>query len=119
MPRYVILLLVLWAVAGCSHTMTEFDILATRKVSLGRLASFNLTARAVRGEDTIHVIIVVPIEFRGHDLNAAINKAIDSVPGGVALVEGRIEEIKFIIPFLYSQLSYVVEGRVLVDPARR
>lgn len=119
MTRCLPVWLLVAALFGCTHTVTEFSILSTRKVEPGSLATFRRTLNPVEAEDTIHIVFVIPVELRGHDMNVAINKAIDSVPGGVALVDGKIEESKFQIPFIYGVWGYHVEGKVLVDPNRR
>jgi len=119
MARWLPVLLVMSALVGCTHTVTEFSILSTKKVEPGMLATYGRTANPVQAEDTIHIVFVIPVELRGHDMNVAINKAIESVPGGVALVDGKIEESKFQIPFIYGVWGYHVEGKVLVNPAQR
>ena len=115
MARWLPVLLVMSALVGCTHTVTEFSILSTKKVEPGMLATYGRTANPEQAEDTIHIVFVIPVELRGHDMNVAINKAIESVPGGVALVDGKIEESKFQIPFIYGVWGYHVEGKVLLS----
>ena len=47
----------------------------------------------------------------------AVNRAIEKVPGGVALVDAVVRYRSWYIPFIYGQNGFTVEGTVLVDPA--
>ena len=49
-------------------------------------------------------------------MKEAIDRAIESVPGAVALVDGVVTYSYFYIPYIYGQETYVVEGTPLIDP---
>jgi hypothetical protein len=49
-------------------------------------------------------------------LKKAVDKAIEQVPGGIALVDAVLKSKFFWIPYIYGNAGYVVEGSVLVDP---
>jgi hypothetical protein len=52
-------------------------------------------------------------------IRTAVARAIDSVPGGVALVDGSLNLTQRIcFPFIYADSKIVVEGTTLVEPAR-
>jgi hypothetical protein len=52
-------------------------------------------------------------------IRTALERAIDSVPGGVALVDGSIKlNQRIFFPFIYADSKIVVEGTPLVDPTR-
>ena len=45
-----------------------------------------------------------------------MDRAIESQPGAVALVDGVVSFKSWIIPFIYGQQKYIVEGSPLIDP---
>lgn len=114
---WVVLLASLLTMAGCVRTLMDFTLISTRNVDLSRMEEYERTARPHRGRDVVHWVLFFPLSWTGEpDLKAAIDRAILSVPGGVALVDGRIKEGRWYIPLLYGQHSIIVEGIPLVDP---
>lgn len=101
---------------GCVTRLTDFTVLSTKNVDLSRMGEYQRTEARVVGEDLKHVVIFVPMGVP--NAKEAIDRAIESVPGGVALVDGVIEHRWWYIPYIYGQLSYTAEGTVLVDPRR-
>ena len=67
-----------------------------------------------RGEgiDRIHVIITLPMGRP--DLKEAIDRAIETTPGAVALLDGVIYT-KFWTAIVYGQSQFAVEGTPLID----
>ncbi len=66
------------------------------------------------GIDKAHTLIFIPTGIPS--VKEALDKAIESQPGGVALVDGVITRRSFYIPLIYGQDWYEVEGTLLVDP---
>ena len=100
-------------------TVAKFSIVAPKPVRPAQIASARATRTKARGEDTNHIILIVPLRWRPHDMRVAMQQAIETVPGGIALLDCEVLETKFHIPFIYGYYAYVVEGRVLVDPLLR
>lgn len=71
------------------------------------------TARTV-GIDKIHIVSFIPTGIP--NVKEAMDNAIESKPGGVALVDGVITRRSFYIPLIYGQDWYEVEGVLLIDP---
>ena len=46
-----------------------------------------------------------------------MDKAIESTPGAVGLLDGVINKHYWYIPYIYGEVSYEVEGTPLIDPA--
>ncbi|MBN1444401.1 MAG: hypothetical protein JXA90_16940 [Planctomycetes bacterium] len=109
-------MLLLFAV-GCTTRLTDFTVLSTKNVDLSRMDTYERQSTRVTGEDKKHIIIFIPTGVP--NAKEAIDRAIESVPGGVGLVDGVIEHKAWYIPYIYGQTSYVAEGTVLVDPALR
>ena len=66
------------------------------------------------GEDKVSIIIFIPTGTP--NIKQAIDKAIQSVPGAVALLDGVITQKGWWIPYIYGETSYIVEGTPLIDP---
>lgn len=66
------------------------------------------------GVDKVHIVTFIPTGIP--NVKEALDKAIESQPGGVALVDGVITRRSFYIPLIYGQDWFEVEGTLLVDP---
>jgi hypothetical protein len=105
--------LLAFALVGCSVRMIDFTIISTKNVDLSKAGSFTRAKDRAVGEDLVHIIIIIPTGVP--NMKEATDRAIESVKGGVALVDGVLYSKAWWI--LYGQQSYVIEGTPLVDPA--
>jgi hypothetical protein len=119
MLRRLLLVGLLILFPACTHTVAKFSIVALKPVRPAQIASARAGRTKARGEDSNQIILIVPLRWRSHDMRVAMQQAIDSVPGGIALLDCEVLETKFHIPFIYGYYAYAVEGRVLVDPLLR
>jgi hypothetical protein len=118
MKRKLLLLVMgiaLIAVAGCTTRLVDFTLISTKNVDLSRGADFKRAPTRVEGIDKIHIIVFVPTGVP--NMKEAIDRAIESVPGAVAILDGVLSQRAWYIPFIYGQSMYVVEGTPLIDPA--
>ncbi len=106
--------LMLLSVSGCAVRLVDFTIISTKNIDLSRGADFKRGAVRVTGEDQVNIIIIIPTGTP--NIKQAIDKAIQSVPGAVALLDGVITSKCWYIPYIFGQSSYVVEGTPLIDP---
>jgi hypothetical protein len=98
---------------GCTTRLVDFTAISTKNVDWSRAPTYQRKRGRVEGKDTVHILVFIPTGLP--NMKEAIDRAIESVPGGVALVDGVVYSKGFWL--LYGQSSYVVEGSVLVDPA--
>jgi hypothetical protein len=116
MRRAIASLLLITAVlasAGCTTRLVDFTMISTKNVDWSRADEFKRTGGRVVGEDIARMIVVIPTGMP--NMKEAIDRAIESVPGGVALVDGVVSS-KFWTILIYAEQSFVVEGTPLVDP---
>lgn len=99
--------------SGCATRMVDFTIISTKNVDLARLGEFHRSER-VEGVDTRYIIIIIPTG--NPSVEEAVDRAIESVPGGVALIDGVLTNKFFYIPYIFGENKYVVTGTVLIDP---
>lgn len=104
--------LLLVAMSSCTHRLTDFTVISTRNVPLGKeAASLQKANQRVKGVDKSHVILFVPLG--APNMKEAIDKAIDKYPGAIGLADGVVKSKSWW--FLYGQNSYIVEGTPLYE----
>jgi len=101
---------------GCTTRITDFTIISTKNVDLSVIGHARRGTVRAQGEDVTHIIIIIPTGIP--HVKEAIDKAIESVPGAVALVDGVLYYRAFYIPYIYGQKAYVVEGTPLIMPGQ-
>jgi len=81
---------------------------------MSKASSYKVGNQSVTGQDMAHIIIFIPT--KSMSINKAVDKAIENVPGCVALLDGVIyRKIKW-IPNIYGKGAAIVEGTPLIDP---
>ncbi|MDO9160903.1 MAG: hypothetical protein Q8N35_06220 [Methylococcaceae bacterium] len=84
-------------------------------MDLSRGADFTRSPNRTKGEDRKSIIILFPTGVP--NAKEAMDKAIESVPGAVGLVDGVITQHSWYIPYIYGESWVEVEGTPLIDPA--
>jgi len=113
----VVLSSVVMVAAGCTARLVDFTMISTKNVDLTKGASFVRGPSRVEGSDKVHIIIIIPTGTP--NMKEAIDRAIESVPGAIALMDGVVSQRAWTIPLIYGQSMFIVEGTPLVDPALR
>src|SRR3990172_6884047 len=90
-------------------------MISTKNIDLSHAASFQRAKARSEGIDKIHLIVFIPTGVP--NMKEAIDRAIERVPGAVALVDGVVSSRFWWIPYVYGQSMYVVEGTPLIDPS--
>ena len=114
MIKKIALITTLLCMVSCTSRIVDFTILSTKNIDLARMNSYERASGRTEGEDTKHIIIVFPTG--NPSVKEAIDRAIEAVPGAVALVDGVVTSKFFYIPYLFGASTYVVEGTPLIDP---
>jgi hypothetical protein len=99
---------------SCSHRLVDYTIISTKNVDLSKMSTYTRYRNRVEGKDVTHIILCFPMGTP--NMKEAIDRAIEHVPGAVALVDGVVYS-KGWNAIVYGQSSYVVEGTPLIDPA--
>jgi hypothetical protein len=110
----ILAIFIFLSVTGCSHRLIDFTIISSKNVDLSQAASFQRHQSRVEGEDVKHIIIFIPTGIP--NAKEALDRAIESVPGAIALVDGVITHHSFYIPYIYGRSWYVVEGTPIINP---
>ena len=105
----------LLSLTGCTNRYLDFTLISTKNVDFSKASTFTKGKVRVIGEDMAHVIICIPNK-QIHP-KEAIDKAIESIPGCVALMDGVISTNFWWIPYIYGQNKVIVEGTPLIDPS--
>jgi len=99
--------------SGCVTRITDFTLLSTKNIDLTKASTFKRTTNRVTGEDTAVIIIFIPAGVP--HVKEAVDKALEGVPGAVALVDGVVKRSGWW--FILGQSSIIVEGTPLIDPS--
>ncbi len=101
--------------SSCSYRVMDFTIVSSKNIELSKFPTYEKGTTRVDGKDTKPIILFFPTGYP--DGKEAIDRAIESVPGAVALLDGVLTYKYFYIPMIYGEYTYVVEGTPLIDPA--
>jgi hypothetical protein len=111
----VMCVLLLPLLSGCVTRLGTFTVLSTRNIEWSRAGEFQHNSQRIKGDDTLHMIIIIPTKLNV-TIGDAVDKALNRVPGAVALVDVTLRSTSFYIPWIYGRTAYIVEGSTLVDP---
>ena len=103
------------SLSGCATRLIDFTMISTKNVDFTRGANFVRGKNRVEGIDEVAIIIFIPTGTP--NIKEAIDRAIESVPGAVALVDGVVTQKSWYIPYIFGKSSFVVEGTPLIDPS--
>lgn len=103
----------LTALSSCTTRLTDFTVISTKNINLNQSGKYRKGSTRVKGEDKKRIICIIPTGTPS--AKEAVDKAIESVPNGVALVDGVLTHKWFYIPYIYGELSYVAEGDILIE----
>lgn len=112
---YVVLgVLLSVSLVGCVTRLVDFTIISTKNIDLARGADFKRAQTRTEGEDKVAIIIIIPTGTP--NIKEAVDRAIEKVPGAIALLDGVVSAKAWYIPYIFGESSYVVEGTPLIDP---
>lgn len=111
----IVLSLTAFIFSSCSHRVLDFTLISSKNVDLTKGASFIRGKGRVEGKDMVHWIIIIPTGTV--NIKEAVDRAIESTPGCVALLDGVIYTKFWWIPYIYGQQSATIEGTPLIDPS--
>lgn len=113
--NYILLSLAL-ILSSCSYRVLDFTIISSKNIDLSRLGELESTNARVDGKAKAHIVLF----YAGKpSLKEAIDEAIESIDGAVALTDGVIyEKWWWAIP-IYGQTTLIIEGTPLIDPSKK
>lgn len=107
-------IMIMMMLAGCATRLVDFTVISTKNIEWNRADEFERADERSQGEDVAHLIIFIPTS--AVSVEAAVDRAIETVPGAVALVDGVVRRRFWWIPYVYGQDAIIVEGTPLIDP---
>jgi hypothetical protein len=100
---------------GCSVRVADCTIASTKNIDFEKLSKSKLGSKRTSGEDMKLIVIVIPAGIP--NLKTAVDKAIEAVPGCIALSDVAVYNKGFYIPLVIGSNGYVVEGTPIIDPS--
>jgi hypothetical protein len=113
--NFLVLSILVTMLSSCSHRVLDFTLISSKNVDLSKGATFVRGKNRVEGKDMVHWIIIIPTGTV--NIKEALDRAIESTPGCVALLDGVIYTKFWWIPYIYGQQSATIEGTPLIDPS--
>ncbi|QZE15504.1 hypothetical protein K4L44_06640 [Halosquirtibacter laminarini] len=110
----LMLLFIITLFSSCTQRLLDFTMISSKNIDLTHGADFQRGPKRVDGADKIHYIICFPTGVV--NIKEALDRAIESTPGCVALLDGVIYCKYWYIPLIYGQYKAIVEGTPLIDP---
>lgn len=107
MKKLVLAGLLCGLLCSCSHRLVDFTLISTKNVPINQTADLQKADKRVTGVDSKGIILSVPLGMP--NMKEAIDRAIESYPGAVALSDGVIYS-KGWSCFFYGKNKFVVEG---------
>ena len=101
--------------SGCTYRVLDFTVVSSKNVDFSKADTFERGNTRVEGQDRIHWIVIIPTGQV--NIKEAIDRAIESTPGCVALLDGVIYSKYWYLPFVYGQQTVTIEGTPLIDPS--
>ena len=106
--------LIMFLCSSCSQRILDFTIVSSKNVELSKANTFVRGNMRVSKNDVSYIIILAPVGQI--NIKEAMDRAIESYTGCVALLDGVIRTKSFYIPFIFGRSAAIVEGTPLVDP---
>ena len=103
------------AVSGCATRLVDFTMISTKNIDWTHAANFQRAKDRVKGEDEVSIIIFIPTGVP--NIKEAVDRAIEKVPGAIALVDGVLTQKSWYIPYIFGKFTYIIEGTPLIDPS--
>lgn len=114
---FMSLLVAMVLLSSCTHRVTDFTIISTRNVPLGKNATTLAKGETrVKADDTAPIILYFPIGRP--DMKEAIDKALEKYHGAIALADGVVYYRHWWF-FLFGQNSYIVEGTPIFEADKK
>lgn len=110
-----LLMFAILLLASCTHRILDFTLISSKNVDFSKASTFVRGKNRVEGIDKVHWIIIIPTG--NVTVKEAVDRAIESTPGCVALLDGVVYSNFWWIPYIYGQESITVEGLPLIDPS--
>jgi hypothetical protein len=111
----VTLITISLSLVGCTTRIVDYTLLSTKNVDLSKAGTFKRGPNRVTGIDSQMLILLIP--NRGPaNLKAAVDDAIESVPGAVALVDGVVYGRNW-NAIVVGENAIIAEGTPLIDPS--
>ena len=115
MKKLILIILGMLIFYGCTHRLVDFTIISSKNLDLSKAGTFERSNQRIEGEDMVHIISFIPTGQV--NIKEALDRAIEKVPGCVAILDGVILSKTWWVPYIYGQMVVIVEGTPLIDPS--
>lgn len=111
---FIVIFVLALVLGSCTRRFLDFTMVSTKNVDLSKASTFERSSVRASGEDGVYWVLWIPLGYP--NLKEAVDRAIESTPGAVALVDGVVYS-KGWWAILTGYSAYIVEGTPLLDPS--
>ncbi len=105
------LILIILIAGACTQRIMDYTLISSKNIDFSKASHFTRGSQRVEGEDTTYIILFIPLGIP--NLKDAIDRALEKVPGAVALVDGVVYNKTFWL--FIGMTSITIEGTPLID----
>lgn len=116
MKKVLISLVAATAITGCVNRIGDFTVASTKNMDVTDAAHKIDYGKRTKGIDRAHIILFIPTGIP--NMKEAMDQAIEASPGAVGLSDVTIKQGAFVIPLIYGQQWYEVEGTPIREIAK-
>lgn len=113
----IVATLVSTALVSCKTRIMDYTIISTKNLDMSRIGEMKRSTgeeNRIVGVDRAHIVLIFPVTKKA-SMEEAVDKALESIPGAVALVDGVVYRRDFRFPFVYGLHAIIVEGTPVID----
>jgi hypothetical protein len=110
---FIVCFLVVASLAGCTTRLVDFTVISSKNINMKHSQNFVEQSQRIVGTD-MKPVIIFPLGIPS--AKAALDDAIDSVPGCVALENGVLEQRFFV--FIFGFVEFRATGNCLIDTTK-
>ena len=103
--------IVIFILMGCTQRLLDFTIISTKNIDFTKASEFVRNNQRTDGKDDVFIFIFIPLGIP--NWKDAVDRAIDKVPGAIALEDGVLRSQGFWLIFGYAAI--IAEGTPLID----
>ena len=114
MRKPTVLLVCLIALSGCTHRIGDFTVASTKNIDLKNTKHVVDDRERLSGKDTAHIVLGIPTGYP--NIEEAMDNAIERRFAAVGLSNVTVKRSFWVIPGIYGQDSFEVEGSPIYEP---
>ncbi|MCK9427964.1 MAG: hypothetical protein PHF36_09580 [Candidatus Cloacimonetes bacterium] len=111
----LVIALAIFAISGCAGYSGTYSVVATNKLDIERASEYIVSDENVESSSNMYFSLGY-LWGSSHLPKNSVDKALQKMPGAVAMVDATYDHKIFTIPILFTIEKYKIYGKALIDP---